>query len=214
MAIKTTTSITEGRIGNVVFYQWNGKQCARIVPQRYNNPNTPAQQLQRAKMRKAQQWAQPLKDVLRLGFVEGSNGTYYTRAISSAMLHAMVSDGDDPHIDPTLALVAQGTLSPMLDGHIDPPVTHHPSPITIEWVPNEKSIRAHVDDRLVWVLYDEDKRNVITNAKRSPKPKRNSGTCLIDLSNAKAGTYHLYAFFVNAKGTQASDSVYLGEVTI
>ena len=215
MAIKINSSIMEGRIGNVVFYQSNGKQCARIVPQHFNNPNTPAQQKQRTKMKIVQQWLLPLKDVLRMGFVEGDRGTYYSRAVSATMLQAVVSEGDEQHIDPTLALVAQGTLTPMLNGQVQLTANgQQPTAIKINWTVGEKTVHSHVDDKLFWALYNENSGKVITNAKHSPKPRRNSGSCLIDLSNAKAGTYHLYAFFTNSKMTQSSDSTYLGEVTL
>ena len=204
----------EGRIGNVVFYQSNGKQCARIVPQQFHNPRTPAQQLQRAKMREAQQWAQTLKDILRLGFVEGDKGTYYSRAVSATMLQAMVSKGDEPHINPALAPMARGSLTPMLNGQVQLTANGQQPTAKITWTPNEKSVRSHVDDRLVWVLYNEDDHKVITNASTSPKPQRRNGEAVVNIPEKARGTYLVYAFFINAKGTRSSDSVYLGEVSV
>ena len=192
----------EGRIGNVIFYQRNGKQCIRIAPNKVKNPRTPAQQLQRAKMVAVSQWLQPLKDVLRLGYIEGTPGYHFNRAIKALHHDALVVDeGSEPHIDPSKALIAQGTLTPMTGGA----AAQEGAALRISWSVGEKTARSHVDDKLVWVLYNENEGKVISNVKISPKPKRHTGECLIDLSTAKAGTYHLYAFFINNKMTQSSD---------
>lgn len=210
MARKTNASILEGRIGNVVFYQSYGKQCVRTLAQNIKNPRTPAQQLQRAKFSAVTQWLQPLRDVIRIGYVDGDNGHHFCRAVKELLTNAIVIDGNAPHISPSLALIAQGTLTPMMGGA----AAKEGEALSITWEPGAKTTRSHSDDRLVWVLYDEASRNVISNVTLSPKPMRRKGICSIDLTDASSGTYHLYAFFINAKGTMASDSSYLGEVEI
>ena len=221
MARKTNASNLEGRDGNVVYYQSYGKQCVRTVAQHIKNPRTPAQQLQRAKFSAVTQWLQPIRDAIRIGYADGNKGYHFGRAVKELLKNAIVTEGDEPRLEASLAKVAVGELATMENAECLPnngqqpsPVTHHPSSITIKWTPNKKSVRSHIDDQMVWLLYDEGNRHAITNAMQALKPKRNSGTCLIDLSNAKAGTYHLYAFFTNNKMTHSSDSVYLGEVTI
>lgn len=219
MATKLNTSTMEGRIGNIIFYQRNGKQCMRIMPTKVKNPRTPAQQLQRAKMVAVTQWLQPLKEVIAKGFVEGSPSYHFNRAVK-ALFHkaiALNSQGE-PYIDPTLAMLASGSLTSLKNAQLtdSPQVKTSPcqNVLRITWEPTPRSIHSHSDDRLVWVLYDIDQRKVISNAMRSPKPNRHKGEATIELPEDLSGTYHLYAFLTNAQGTRASDSTYLGEVEL
>ena len=234
MTKRFNNSILKGRMGNVVFYEYNGKQCMRTVAQHIKNPRTPAQQLQRAKLREATQWFKPLVEVNKLGFVEAGKTMCFRRAVSTAMANAMdVIDGR-PCINVSQASVAHGNLAPMVDGMMSThprPVSendgqqmleqvqhmsqHDEKTITITWSPNAKGIRSRANDQLVWVLYDIEHDKVVSNAQCSPKPQRHHGSCLVTWPpEMEPGTYHVYTFFINADATKSSDSVYLGEVVL
>lgn len=210
MAIKINMPNFSGRIGNVIFYERNGCQIARIQAQHPKNPKTLKQLQQRAKVRAAAQWLSPIKVFLHTGFISEGKGKSYNRANKLFLLDAVESDGTAVTVNPAKVMVAEGKTAPAEDvsmtveGHL----------VTLRWTDNSGQPHANSTDRLLYLFFDPEKGKMISNVQQCLTTIRCNGQCHVNLPEHHTGRYHVYLCFINMAKTEASNSVYLGEVTL
>lgn len=78
-----------GKLGDIVAYTNNGKQCARVRRRVVRNPNTAGQQVQRMILTTASQFASALRPILNNGFEgvqKGAPSLAYARKLAMQML--------------------------------------------------------------------------------------------------------------------------------
>ena len=98
-----------GKVGNVIGSSWRGIPYMKSRGLR-TKPATPAEKLNRFIFGMTQQWLFPLTKFLRVGF---KNYTLTNQGVNAAKSylykHALIKDGYDSVIDPTLMKVSHGT---------------------------------------------------------------------------------------------------------
>ncbi len=100
-----------GRIGNVVSCYRHGKYYLRTLPEKVNHPNTDKQMAQRMRFTMIQQFLQPIRKFVKLGFGAYADGrTALNAAMSYNLEHALTGSYPNIVIDPSVARVSQGNL--------------------------------------------------------------------------------------------------------
>lgn len=100
-----------GRLGNVVGCYRYGKYYLRTLPERVNQPDTPAQLAQRMRFRLVQAYLSPFRGFLKFGFAAWAAGrSAYSAAMSYNLIHAIAGEYPDLAVDPQHVLLSRGTL--------------------------------------------------------------------------------------------------------
>ena len=206
MAKKIENPLFRGRVGNLVYYVRNGEQMVRALPQTVKNPQTPKQQANRARLKASCLWLSPIKNVLRMGFPKVKSGSAYSHAHSLLLRNAIV----DGAVDASKAQVAEGTVVPMAGGSLQAEGRQ----VSLRWTDNTAGPHATVNDLLVYLFYNPQTKMVVSNYQHPKPPRRNQCACTVTLPHEAEGTFHVYAFFHNHNRSDASSSVYLGEVRV
>jgi hypothetical protein len=198
-----------GRLGNFVYSHHNGNQYVNLKSARHSNKQSPAQVNHKAKFASAIQFVTSLKDVLKVGFkpfaLRKKKG-----AINMAMGYTLVnvfSGSCAPYIiDYPKVRISLGNLP----GASDPKVSNI-SPLEIEFT--WKDSRELTFNDLVFVaVYNPVKQEAVTiiggNYRTAEKQ-------IITVPSTFAGDeVHCYLAFQNARGTEVSESQYLGSLKV
>jgi hypothetical protein len=100
-----------GRLGNIVGCYRYGKYYLRTLPEKVNQPDTPAQLAQRMRFRLVQEFLSPFKGLLKIGFAAYASGrSAYSAAVSYNLRHAISGEYPDLAIDPEKVLLSRGKL--------------------------------------------------------------------------------------------------------
>lgn len=196
----------EGRVGNLVYYLNDGKQCVRTLPSKMKNPQSPAQVLQRQKFAAVQQWLSPLRDFLR----SYRKPNIFHQIAGINIKCAAVAKEGNVNVDPAKAVLSTGNLAPMVGASLK----QESGSIRLGWNDNSDLIMSNSTDRLVYLIYNPQAMCFISNIDHCHVPHRFERHCTIALPPEAKGTYHVYAMFFNAYRTECSDSTYLGEVEL
>lgn len=195
-----------GRIGNTIFVGLNGKCYARSVATRVTNPNTPKQQMVRARFRVALRFYQRLKDT-SLGEIWRLSGkkaklTGYTLFMKENL---SVFDHEGKIVDFDRLRLAVGNrcearaFAVSLDGA---------GQVVIRWENDDKEVCPGEDDRLMVVLLYGD-RLFSPEVVEDLEAVRRDGVATFRLARTEDVDVHLYCFFVSPRGEYISDSQHL-----
>jgi hypothetical protein len=100
-----------GRLGNVVGCYRYGRYYLRTLPERVNQPDTPAQLAQRMRFRLVQEYLSPFRGFLKFGFTACATGrSAYSAAMSYNLRHAIAGEYPGLAVDPQHVLLSRGTL--------------------------------------------------------------------------------------------------------
>lgn len=99
-----------GKIGPVIVYERNGKQCVRSMPEKVDNPRTPAQQFNRAKMSAITKLASVLKPWIAVNMQHNNYATPRGAFISLNMKQAFEEVNGEPVLNPQKLVVTTGKL--------------------------------------------------------------------------------------------------------
>ena len=199
-----------GKVGTVIGGNWNGVDFMRGLPSKMTNPQTEAQQHQRAKVALMVKFLSPLKAFLRVGFKKQANKmSAFNAAMSYNLKHAIMGTDPDFEIDYSKVMVSQGKLP----GAINPVVSYPANgQVVFTWEDNSASFGAMPDDRAVLLIYDPEKGEAVSVTGGN---LRSSGSQAINLSPTFEGAeVHCYIAFQNASQTVISDSRYAGGVVL
>lgn len=204
-----------GRVGNLIYYQVNGVTFARTYS-KGTNPNTPKQQIQRAKMKLVQQFLKQFRQVLLIGYQDSASVMRpYNEAVSYHFKHAMVpvspeAENPDFRIDLQLVKFTRGfILTPQIytcDRNINE--------ITLTWNPKLLSDYNRHSDKLALIAYTPGMPPVID----FNIGLRMSGSGKLILPGEYTAPVHLWAFYHNSHGNArvgkegVSDCCYLGQI--
>ena len=99
-----------GKIGPVIVYERNGKQCVRSMPAQVYNPRTSAQQYNRAKMAAITKLTSPLKPWISVNMNHAGYSSPRGAFISLNMKHAFEEVNGEPVLMPQKLVVTTGVL--------------------------------------------------------------------------------------------------------
>ena len=99
-----------GKIGPVIVYERNGKQCIRSMPAQVHNPRTPAQQYNRKKMTAISKLASVLKPWITVTMNHPDYSTPRGAFIALNMKHAFEEVNGEPVLMPQKLIVTAGGL--------------------------------------------------------------------------------------------------------
>jgi hypothetical protein len=204
----------KGKVGNLVFYELNGKTVVRSKPasnhKNKHNPS-PLQLIQREKLKTINAFLKPIKRALDFGYQEfltdSKKGMHwaYSEINTKGYNHTRESK-----IDPAFLRVSKGNLL----GPENPQLTKNGNSLEIRWSDNSSEGKAQPTDETFILCYCPEEEKYIWPM---DKFRRNGELAVIELSDAESQkSWHVYLAFsqMNSKKRNytLSDSVYLGRV--
>ncbi|MBC8005030.1 MAG: hypothetical protein H7X84_06125, partial [Verrucomicrobia bacterium] len=149
-----------GKVGTVIGACWKGIDYMRGLATSVTNPNTPAQQEQRAKFSLMVAFLRPLQGFLRLGF---RSAAIRMSAFNAAMAYNLKNavSGVFPAftIDYDQVLLCRGSLA----GALNPScMAEADNRLTFTWENNSQETNSMVSDQVVLVVYNPLRRQAVT----------------------------------------------------
>jgi hypothetical protein len=199
-----------GKVGTVIGGNWNGVDYMRGKPGEIINPQTEAQQNQRAKVAAIVRYLRPLTPVLRTGFKKQAHKmSAFNAAVSYNLTHAATGTSSYFEMDYSKILISHGKLAPALDPGVSSPGT---GLVEFSWKDNSSDKGALPDDRALLVVYRLENAKVVTVMEGS---FRAGGKKILTLPPDFQGSeVHCYIAFQDARQTMISDSCYAGTTVV
>ncbi|MEB2778494.1 DUF6266 family protein [Algoriphagus sp. D3-2-R+10] len=201
-----------GKLGNMVFYERNGKTVIKSLPSKSSTPPSAKQLYQRAAFKIGQQFLTPLRAELEIGFAKSSLALSqgFNRALSVILKTAILNEGGNPVLYPEKVKISEGDL---LGVEIPAAQWIGGNLLEIAWVPNAFMGHAKEADRLFVVAYDPDSGRKWAIIKGNYR-KTGSQQIQFPWSGELQGRFYIYlSFFAEVnRGKEFSDSVCLGRV--
>ena len=202
----------KGKVGNLVGSYWRGIPYMRSVPEHVKDPKSPAQQMQRAKFGLMMGFLKKIKPVLKAGFATGSpRRTAFNSAASFNLKNAVT--GDDPEnlqIDFAALTVTRGPLTPVDSAQF---VSENAGEIVISWQSDTTFGSASSDDEAIVLLYNTTKERALYIVEEGPTRSEEAYTLSLP-AIYEGDNLEGYLSFVSPDGSEASDSTYLGSLTV
>ena len=211
---KSNIILPKGKIGNLVFYELNGKTVVRSRPsQNHKNKHNPSplQLLQREKLKTINAFLKPIKLALDFGYQEfltqSKKGIHWAFADINTKGY---NHTREQKIDPSYLRVSKGNLL----GPDKPNLAKDGHAIVINWTDNSLEGKSQPTDETFILCYCPEQEKYIWP---ELKFRRSSAQAILELRpDQTALTWHVYLAFsqVNIKTRKyiLSDSVYLGMV--
>jgi hypothetical protein len=200
-----------GTIGNIVGGSWRGIDYMRSKPNKVNNPNTPAQQTQRSKFKLVMSLLKKIKPVIQAGFTsDHKRKSAFNIASSYNLKNAVTGSLPDMAIDFSALSVSRGPLVPAegATAESDSPMT-----VSFSWSDNSDIGSAQSDDQALILLYNTSKERALYIVEGGAV--RSDGSYTMNMPSSYGDdTVEAYLGFVSADGKEASDSEYLGSITV
>ena len=197
-----------GSVGQTVGSSWNGIPYIKTKPRKRTSPLSEKEQLTRLHFKLVHEWLQPLLEFVRVGFKGYSPTNYGFNAAKSVLRkNALVKEGFDSWIDPSLAQVSFGSLGISENLAVN---LNEDRKLVFSWDTHLGS-QMSARDQVMLLAYDPESGEKNYNVSGD---FRNRGTDSLNLSGLPSGQYHIYAAFVAQDRGRQSDSVYLGAVEI
>lgn len=196
---------TQGKIGNLVFYQLNGKGYVRMKPIQYKDRKSPAQLAQRQRLSVVTEFLRSFSSLLRITFASEAVGrTAMQAAQSYAMHHALEGSYPDIRVKPENVLLSKGPL-PL---PVQVTTSKHPEGICIEWENGNENHRTTSSDSLIVLA-----RNAATGHVdyRLTGVRRSEGRYMwkTPLANGTDKLPDVWVAFRNKEETEMSDSLFV-----
>ena len=196
-----------GSIGGYIFGNHKGTPYVRKKAVNVSNPRTAAQLDQRAKFKTVIEFLKPLKSFLRIGFKsQTAKMSAFNAAMAYHLSHALMGSYLEYVIDYSKVLVSRGKLS----GAKNPAASIiNAGEIEFTWKDNRY---AMANDMVMVVVYNPTKQEVVTIVGGTFRTEERL-SIKIPLTFAGDEVY-CYIAFQNARGTDASDSQFLGSLVV
>lgn len=200
-----------GKVGNVVYYNYNGGTYVRSLPAQSSRkrPPTPKQAKQRGRFSVVQNWLKPILPLIRVGFNEyAPRQTSHNSAMSYNLEHVVVENGDVFEINPEAFAFSQGLLpeaeqsSMVQEGDL----------VRFHWQINYEYPSENKLDRTILLLYRPGSDCSCFRIYGSERWQ------LMDSLSIKefkpADIIHGYIAFISSERQEVSNSVYLGMLEV
>lgn len=199
----------QGKVGTVVGATWRGEDIIRAKPRKRTDNPTEQQMLQRIKFKAVSRFLNPLRDILGryYGNADGVKSRY-NLATSYHLTDAVAVTGEVGEMLYPRVMVAMGNLV----GLQNPVAVAAQTAITVTWEDNAALGNAQAADTVTLVFYSiaEHQYFIYENI-----VLREALTAEVTLPENLLGTaVEGYAFVYDAKTKRASNSVYLGSISL
>ena len=192
-----------GKLGKMVLVNGKSGTYVRSLPTP-NDSKTEAQLKQRGKMQQANAFLKPLKEFLKVGFVERKpTQNPYQAATSALMRNAFV----DNELVYSRVRVCQGSVCPPAKNSVS--LSDHVA--VFRWDDNSGDIDAKETDQAVILIYSPETQTALFEIK---KETRKDKYCLHLIEARHLGKFQVYMAFINKKHDKISNSNYLGEIEV
>lgn len=202
---------TTGRTGRVVIVNLYGHEYSRIRPRRRTGEPTVKQQLIYQRLKNALSFMEPYRAYACKYFGNRVGvKSRYNMAMSN-VLDAYTIDNDTQTMtrDDTQIAFAKGPLLGVIPVNLES-VT--PGNVTFEWFDNSGTTLERQDDQLQLLTVPENENDT---AFFENIALRKNTTVTVNLTTRASGkTCHVWAAFLDPQSQKASNSFYLGAVTI
>jgi len=200
-----------GKVGNVVGSSWKGIDYMRSKPNKVNDPKTEAQLTQRQKFALVNAFLKKIKPVIQAGFKNNiKRMTAFNSAMSYNLKNAVTGSYPNLQIDYPAAMVARGDLIPGQNALAE---SNTANQITFSWTDNAGIGSAKADDAALILVYNPDKDRAIYIPGNGPERQEESYALMLP-DTYGGDTVETWLAFVSSDGTEASDSTYLGSLTV
>lgn len=198
-----------GKVGNNVGAVSNGRTVIRIYQPIVSNPQTAAQMLQRSRLSIASSFLRSLAGIIKTGWKEVSKyGTAWAECIKQNMADAISLVGGVYTLDESKVVMSRGGV----DLPYGMTATGDGNDITFQWTDNSDIGTAKADDELVYLLKNKTRGQWVASKSAAV---RSSRTFTFSCPSAWTGEdIYVYAFFVRADDSDASNTQYLGTITL
>ena len=199
-----------GKVGNIVGGTWKGIDYMRIKPSNVSNPRTQGQVDQRTKFSNVLNFLQPMTEFLRVGFkLYAIKMTQFNSAMSYQLQNAITGTYPDFSIDYTKVLVSKGAL---LRAEGATGVSTEAGVVKLSWTDNSASGGAKATDKALIMLHNGDKKVAVYDTAGAV---RTAGTQSLSVPVDFSGDeVQAYLGFISEDGTEVSNSVYVGAITV
>lgn len=202
-----------GKVGTVVGSFWKGRYVMRGRPTHMTNPNTPAQQAQRARFSLVSETLAPMRQIINIGFAvraDVENVTPVNVAMQVNMEQAIQGSGTNVNINWSRFMVAGGTLLNVETPTATAATSHK---ITLGWV-NNSGVQSDVldSDDVMVVAYNPTKKQAAFDTVSFHRDDQ-SGVLTVP-STWVGDTAQVLIFTRSMDKTRCSQSQLMGAVTI
>ena len=192
-----------GKVGQMVIVNGKNGTYVRSLPTP-NDRKSEAQLKQRGKMQQANTFLKPLKEFLKIGFVERKPTQNPYQAATSALMRTAFVDNELVY---SRARVTEGSLCPPAQNRVS--LSDHVA--IFKWDDNSGDVEAKATDQAVILIYNPEKQLAIWEIK---KETRKDKYCLHLIDSQHLGCYQVYMAFINKKRDKISNSNYLGAIEL
>lgn len=198
-----------GKIGNISFSTWKDQTIVKERPSKSKKPASKKQLEQRLKMAKANQFMRTIKEVITLGYRDLTvKMTGYNAAVRNLLKNAVNGNYPDYSIDYTLVQICRGEIIQIFKPVASSAKT---DTVTFTWTTKNGMGKSRPGDKAILVAYCEAMK---VSAYMVDGPARSTGTADLELPGFSGQTVHTWVAFISEDGSDVSDSVYAGKVTI
>lgn len=198
-----------GKVGPVVGSSWKGKAVMKAMPLSVHNPNTVAQQEQRAKFALVGKFIAIITGFVAVGFRKKAVGiTAQNAAMATNLGDAVTGDFPNYSLAMDKVLVSDGKI----DLPYNPGATVDSGTLTFTWADNTGRGDALADDQVMILVYNPTvKQSVYTTALAA----RSTRTAELACPTAWSGNQvHVYFAMRRESTGDTSISTYLGDFTL
>ena len=204
-----STYFGSGKHGNIVGVRGkDGEYYSRTHVRHIKNPNTPAQQEQRMRMRLTAQFVGTMSPFINEMFMASSKLTSFSQAIKNNIRTAVTGTFPNLEVDYTLALVSNGNV----DLPYSPSATTDGTSLSLTWSDNTGMGNALSDDKICVVAFNPTKGQSVYSLNLA---ERNERSATFTLPTAWTGdTVNVWMAMKREKNGETSKSVHLASLTL
>lgn len=199
-----------GKVGTVVGASWRGQDIIRSIPKPSSRKATGRQMLQQLKFKLVIDFLKPLTAIQNRYFGSGSGSkSRVNLAVSYTISEAVQVTADLPELVYNKVLITRGDLA----GFQDIAAAVQPGNIIrLSWQDNSAQGNASATDKASAVCYSEDLGTFELFESVAVRTGLTSDLTLPDYYSGKQ--VQVWAYFHNTEETSASNSSYLGALTM
>ena len=199
-----------GKVGPVIGGTWKGIGYMRGIPAKVANPKTDAQIAQRERVIVTMAFLQPMTSFIRVSWAAFAvKMTAMNAAFSYIIKNALQGTYPNIAVDYPNALVAKGNLPPALNATAASTVA---ATVAFTWLDNSTEAGASDTDKTLIVIYSPAKKQAVT-AMGLQERLANSQAVTVP-SSFSGDLVHCYIAFETLDGSEQSNSMYAGAVTV
>ena len=204
---KSTFGKIAGAVGEGVGSSWRGIKVIRSLPTKSGKPATALQLAVYARLALSAAYLSPIKDILNIGFGDKKlkKITGYNAAVRAFLDEAITGNYPDHGVDLSKIRMSKGALETA-------EVSMRPleNNIVLSWPVDITNVRSFVDDKMIFVIFNENKNTYKLNNSFT----RNDGEISIPFPGKPNDLLHIWSFCAKRDEKMVSNSVYLGTIIV